>query len=420
MSFPTASSSGLCGRLGRRTVLVVASLLAFSLLSPLHFGGLRGDEGATFRRGDANLDGRVSLADVVAVLRYVAFGGSLWCVDAADADDSGNINSTDALFLLGSLFYGHGFPPPPFVSPGVDPTPDDLGCARSRPPGVAALGGAGGGEALAEEDGEVEPQDCDGPHTGGSDLDFIYMHKGYGSVAPGESRVRIPIQVRSVFGGLEGISISVYVPPEHVHLQSIEFVGGLLAKLPEPPAWNHVLTGRREEGYLATSLVLSFQPPFRTLPPIPALEPLAYLVLSVDADAPLGELIPISFRSTPATPTSMAVDNEISRGGETQALNLCGLFLRVVRPGEVFIRGDANWDRKLNLSDPILILRYLFYGEATSIPCEDAADFDDDGRIALTDAIESITYLFQRGAAPASPFPDAGYDVGQDSLDCAP
>ena len=36
------------------------------------------------------------------------------------------------------------------------------------------------------------------------------------------------------------------------------------------------------------------------------------------------------------------------------------------------------------------------------------------------DAIGEITYLFLRGPAPASPFPEIGLDPSDDVLDCAP
>jgi hypothetical protein len=50
------------------------------------------------------------------------------CLDAADADDGGTVDITDALYILGYLFLGTAPPPPPATDPGPDPTPDFLGC----------------------------------------------------------------------------------------------------------------------------------------------------------------------------------------------------------------------------------------------------------------------------------------------------
>ena len=85
----------------------------------------------TFRRGDANNDGMVAaLADAVFLLKWGFQSGEVPpCLDAADADDSGDVNAlTDSLVILAHQFSGGPPPPPPYPRPGVDPTPDPLGC----------------------------------------------------------------------------------------------------------------------------------------------------------------------------------------------------------------------------------------------------------------------------------------------------
>jgi hypothetical protein len=83
-------------------------------------------------RGDANVDGLVDIGDAAATLRYLFSGGEApGCMDAADADDSGIVDITDPIFLLGVLFFGHGALPPPYPDCGSDPTRDDLRCAAS-------------------------------------------------------------------------------------------------------------------------------------------------------------------------------------------------------------------------------------------------------------------------------------------------
>src|SRR4030095_12944165 len=58
----------------------------------------------------------------------------------------------------------------------------------------------------------------------------------------------------------------------------------------------------------------------------------------------------------------------------------------------LFIRGDANVDRRTTLADVFTILRYLWTGD--SLPCKTAADVDDDGIIDQADALYLLGSLF--------------------------
>jgi hypothetical protein len=68
-----------------------------------------------FRRGDANGDGVVQMADGIRILRYNHTGGPPpVCYDAGDVDDDGNVTLTDAVLLFCYLFLCG----PPPRSPG--------------------------------------------------------------------------------------------------------------------------------------------------------------------------------------------------------------------------------------------------------------------------------------------------------------
>ncbi len=85
--------------------------------------------------------------------------------------------------------------------------------------------------------------------------------------------------------------------------------------------------------------------------------------------------------------------------------------------GPIFVRGDANLDRELNVSDAVRVLAFLFRGG--DLTCRDAADFDDDEQLVITDPIALLAYLFQGGGPPAPPYPAAGVDPTDDgALDC--
>lgn len=89
-------------------------------------------------------------------------------------------------------------------------------------------------------------------------------------------------------------------------------------------------------------------------------------------------------------------------------------------PGPVpprFVRGDANGDGSLTISDAVRVLRYLF-GFPLVPPCIKAADADDDGSLALADPIAVLQYLFASGPPPWHPFPECGWDGRPDGLRC--
>lgn len=84
-----------------------------------------------FVRGDGNSTGDVNISDAVFVLNSLFGGGERpQCEDAADADDNGTLNITDGVSILSFLFGGQGALPPPHETCGPDPTDDALGCAR--------------------------------------------------------------------------------------------------------------------------------------------------------------------------------------------------------------------------------------------------------------------------------------------------
>jgi len=86
------------------------------------------------------------------------------------------------------------------------------------------------------------------------------------------------------------------------------------------------------------------------------------------------------------------------------------------RPGPRFLRGDANFDARLDLADPIAILQFLF--DDSAIDCADGADANDDARIDLGDAIWLLNYIFAGGPPPPPPADSAGLDPTADGLLC--
>jgi hypothetical protein len=85
-------------------------------------------DGAAFVRGDSNDDAAVDLSDAVSTLGWLFLGDDPpSCLDAADANDDGLLDIADPVATLRALFEGDIALPSP-SGPGLDPTPDSLGC----------------------------------------------------------------------------------------------------------------------------------------------------------------------------------------------------------------------------------------------------------------------------------------------------
>ena len=95
------------------------------------------------------------------------------------------------------------------------------------------------------------------------------------------------------------------------------------------------------------------------------------------------------------------------------ALAIAGPLARdafgVVSQGGKFVRGDSNGDGKVDISDPIFTIRYLYLGGPTTV-CLAAADANDDERVDISDPIVLLQHLFVTGRPLPPPGPDPGLD----------
>lgn len=82
-----------------------------------------------------------------------------------------------------------------------------------------------------------------------------------------------------------------------------------------------------------------------------------------------------------------------------------------------FRRGDVNASGKIDNSDILHLLQYLFSIGAPP-ECRRAADADDDGRLNITDPIRILLHLFRGSGALPRPFDACGLDRSSDDLDC--
>ena len=92
--------------------------------------------------------------------------------------------------------------------------------------------------------------------------------------------------------------------------------------------------------------------------------------------------------------------------------------IQVEDVSEKFIRGDANADGSVDVTDAVVTFFVLFFGLG-EIACKDGADSNDNGAVDISDGIFTLTYKFLGGVTIPSPGSDScGPDPTEDSLDC--
>lgn len=117
------------------------------------------------------------------------------------------------------------------------------------------------------------------------------------------------------------------------------------------------------------------------------------------------------------------VDRESGRRGQHAGLCTATLALTIlvawgqVRSAPTFVRGDCNDDTTVDISDPIMLLEYLFLRSSEPV-CLKAADVTDDGGLDIADPVFLLFALFGDGYSVSEPYPEAGVDPTGDALSC--
>jgi hypothetical protein len=139
----------------------------------------------------------------------------------------------------------------------------------------------------------------------------------------------------------------------------------------------------------------------------------------VAADIAPGSEIVLEPTNEPSGPFAMRT--ELTHRGDARYVSTIPAVLsgrvQVVPDIAAFIRGDANDDGVVDISDPQATLNYLFLGGA-SPDCLDAADANDDGRLDVADPVATLNFLFQGAGSLPPPAGSPGPDETPDDLDC--
>jgi hypothetical protein len=119
-----AAGSGPNGALNELTEKGDARYLS---LLPRTVGAALHVEVAAFSRGDSNSDGNLDISDPIATLNTLFLGGGpIPCPDAADANDDGKVDISDPVATLGFLFDPAGETAPTLGVCGADASADSL------------------------------------------------------------------------------------------------------------------------------------------------------------------------------------------------------------------------------------------------------------------------------------------------------
>ena len=130
--------------------------------------------------------------------------------------------------------------------------------------------------------------------------------------------------------------------------------------------------------------------------------------IDVPAMAPLAGLITAVIPAYPAGPHDLTVIIENQEHFVPLAFHSAAYFQR----------GDVDGNSIVGIGDAVTLLLWMFIPGSPVIPCQEAADLNDDGQLQLQDAVHLLCWLFASGPPPAQPHPDAGPDPDQNGPGC--
>ncbi len=337
-----------------------------------------------FVRGDINADGQISTADSLMLRRFLFLGSvALNCLDAADVNDDGDVDISDVIFGLVSIFQEGPEMPAPFLELGPDPTADGHNCAAYDviPPEETA-DTVRFGVVEAVPGGFV-----DVPVFVSSSVDV----EAFQLLATYDEDVADPVDL--VFEGTE------YESRLEETTASAIFVG------------SSVEEGIFDVGFVPSLVEAGFELAAGT-------NALAFKVrFRIAADAVPGTVVEIGPPDGPVGPYEL--HNELTFEGESRFVtvlpNVVPGEVRIVSDITIFRRGDANRDGEVDIADANFLLNALFVsGEQPT--CPDAADSNDDGGIDISDPINILNSLFVGTGVIPAPFDTAGVDPTPDAL----
>lgn len=328
-----------------------------------------------------------------------------------DSSGDGVLDATDAAVLENFLFpgvLGFGPPPPPA---GCDLVPSESGDLNDNEVYTIA------DVLLFLEYLDCGPISIPGPSTlCGDDVDDDPV--GFDVIDDDYLLSAFTFSVTGPPDGIRDVDVLLQVlSPTPVKAVSFSLVIGnalTLAPVPYTPVVGgpFIYTGSLIDGNFVLFAAGSRECGVAMLPASPAaFQPVAMLHLKLAPNAvfPPCELV-----------------QEATIEGEIRRTTVVDPFFQDHQPrfisasgGVIFARGDANQDGNIDIGDPITILAHLFGPPGPDLDCDDAGDAQNDGNVDIGDAIYMLDYsISMTGPPPPYPFPECGYDLDLDGLNC--
>lgn len=366
-----------------------------------------------FVRGDVNMDGAVSAADIIMLRRFL-FQGLFHppCEDAADVTDNDLLTLCDAIAILDALSTPDWSVrlPMPSPEPGIDPTSFY----------------DGGGDNYGSCSGNMRPEHPLGcahyeitPPQDSSDVIAI----GSIDALPGET-VEVPV-ILTTSVPVDALQLVLEYPLDLLEIdpEGVSFAATYFDRFDDVRPMG-VLTVHPEAGVATLLLAGNLILPGAEIQPGTDIV-VAWLTVTVSPDAVPGTALEIEPKNGPDGEGigPYRLRNELVSEGSARFLSSrpqteLGI-LNIVGDQAFFARGDANGDWHVDISDPVHTLNALFLGGSAS-DCPDAADANDDGAVDISDATMTLNFLFlDTVTSLPAPHPGVGIDPTDDTLTCS-
>ncbi len=248
--------------------------------------------------------------------------------------------------------------------------------------------------------------------------DLVGDVEGYHFVIPtvtAESGGPVSIEIQGLHEeSVQGFQLVVRYPSDELTLDRIHVEGTVLEAI-ESDFFE--VTNDVAGGFFSVGLLVELDPPFegQTIPNIG--RPLTFLHLdgrvSEDVEDDLTLRLEDGLSSPPLRNVYVVDSQSIPVDEMAEGL----IEVTEPLPIPVFVRGDANSDGLLDISDAVRILEYCFLGGARP-ECMNAADANDDEDLSISDSVFLLSYLFLGSTPPPPPLVTAGVDPTPGGLGC--
>jgi PKD repeat protein len=252
--------------------------------------------------------------------------------------------------------------------------------------------------------------------------DFVLVQTPDNSLAipdnrifPGQKDIWFPL-VAAHKQPLQGFQAAGTFDASVLTLKGITWEGTALDNLKEVEFYIPYFDDEPGKEYFYVGVLIDYinAPHYDETIPVSKAQRLTHLIFDCAADAPLGGTTVVDLKNGvgPKSSNNIFV---IGEGGPIPSIrsSVCAI---TDEGQEVFLRGDVDGSKEVDISDAVKLLAFLYLG-GKQPRCMDAGDTNDSGAVDISDPISILTFLFLGGVSPALPFPLPGLDPSPDDLE---